>query len=226
MGLGGGMCIGADGSLGALAANLEGEMAKSAEEAKEYVRQAREEQLELACSKMVDKLRPGSSFGAASGMGVQGVAGERTPASAASTAEAKRAAKKEAASWGKGLAKGFFRIPKERKRRGQPAASKPPTAAVTHEVRVGAEADKENASTAGAAAALPPPKARKGDRCAQCDVRLPITACVQCKCRCGQLFCGKHMHTHKCTFDNKAAMQTKLRDEMPLVTPAKLSKIA
>ena len=63
---------------------------------------------------------------------------------------------------------------------------------------------------------------RKGDRCAECDCRLPITARLQSLCRCGALYCGAHMHRHTCTFDYRAEAKCRLREAAPVIAPAKL----
>uniref|UniRef100_A0A7S2IGD2 Ubiquitin-like domain-containing protein n=1 Tax=Haptolina brevifila TaxID=156173 RepID=A0A7S2IGD2_9EUKA len=60
-------------------------------------------------------------------------------------------------------------------------------------------------------------------RCAECDVRLPVTACLHAVCRCGQSFCTAHMHQHHCTFDYKTGAQKSLRASNPKLAPPKLS---
>jgi len=49
-----------------------------------------------------------------------------------------------------------------------------------------------------------------------------VTAAVQARCRCGELFCPTHMHAHRCAFDYK----TKMKVQLPKVEPAKLLRIA
>ena len=44
-------------------------------------------------------------------------------------------------------------------------------------------------------------------RCGACTRRLPLTAFLQCKCRCGGAYCGEHLHAHECQFDFKSAQQ-------------------
>ena len=56
-----------------------------------------------------------------------------------------------------------------------------------------------------------------------CAVRLPLTACVQSRCKCGQLFCAGHMHCHACTFDYRSAARAKLQADNPEIAPAKLA---
>jgi len=77
-------------------------------------------------------------------------------------------------------------------------------------------ADKATAKVVGTAAA-------KGSRCYECDARLPVTACIQCVCRCGDSFCASHMHTHKCPFDYRAGAQHRLRESNPKLAPPKLA---
>lgn len=213
---GAGLASGAAGGEGALlswAANLETEVAKGAEEAAAQVQQQREEQLETACAKMVQKLRPiCDEAKTATLTGAEGIAVTAGLCSSEAKTAAKKAAKKEAASWGKGLAKGFLGRPRERRRRIRKADLSAD------------KADKENAATAPPAAppTAPPAKPRRGDRCTECDVRLPVTAQCQCKCRCGKLYCSAHMHCHTCDFDYRGAMQAKLRQDTPMVAPTKL----
>ena len=84
-------------------------------------------------------------------------------------------------------------------------------------------ADKAAAQAAGKeSSAAPPPKVPKGERCAECSGRLPMTACLHSKCRCGKLFCGKHMHAHVCSFDYRVATQRDLREAMPHVAYPKM----
>jgi len=77
-------------------------------------------------------------------------------------------------------------------------------------------ADTATAKVVGTAAS-------KGSRCYECDARLPVTACIQCVCRCGDSFCASHMHTHKCPFDYRAGAQHRLRESNPKLAPAKLA---
>ena len=194
----------------AWAADLEKQLASVADEATLAVQQQREEQLEVACAKMVQKLQKAAADAPAA-----------TPPTSAA------AKKKEAASFGSGLAKGFFGKPKDKKRKGaakkavdvRGAADKPGSEPCCAPCAP-ADADKENTRVLPPAA--PPAKVRKGDRCACCNVRLPITAVVQSKCRCGELYCSAHMHSHTCTFDYKTTFKDKLRHDTPVVAPAKL----
>ena len=86
--------------------------------------------------------------------------------------------------------------------------------------------DNATVATGEAATAAPPPlkkpAVRGGDRCAVCDCKLPLTACMQSRCKCGQLFCGAHMHGHVCSFDYRAVARDRLQKEHPTIAPAKL----
>jgi len=64
---------------------------------------------------------------------------------------------------------------------------------------------------------------RSARRCAECDVKLPISACIHAMCRCAQSFCAAHMHEHKCTFDYRTSAQQRLRTSNPKLKPAKMS---
>jgi len=60
-------------------------------------------------------------------------------------------------------------------------------------------------------------------RCAECDVKLSISACIHATCRCGQSFCAAHMHEHKCTYDYRTRAQERLRTGNPKLMPSKMS---
>ena len=68
----------------------------------------------------------------------------------------------------------------------------------------------------------PAPKRKKGECCAVCDMKLPMTARLHATCKCGKLFCGRHMQCHECTFDYRAAAQRKLQEELPKLESVKL----
>jgi len=179
----------------------------------ERYREETEARLESVCASMVEKLQPDA---AASGGGASGDLKLRTrEATREVTAEARRAAKREAASFGAGLQKGFFAAPK--KRRAAKAKVAKAATKVGDKATEVAVSNKENAGAAESAACTA--RKRKGDRCAECDIKLPITACLQSRCRCGKLYCASHMHCHACEFDYKAATKTKLQRDMPLVVP-------
>jgi len=116
-----------------------------------------------------------------------------------------RAAKQEQASWGKGLSKGFLTKPRK-KRKAAPTATKENTGA--------------SSALVGAT-----PKRPSWSCCVACAARLPVTAAVQARCRCGDLYCPSHMHAHRCKFDYKAAHATRLRDNNPKIEPAKLESL-
>lgn len=64
------------------------------------------------------------------------------------------------------------------------------------------------AHASAAAAALGPGaagRAAAAGLCAHCERKLPLTAAITAKCRCGGLFCAAHVHPaqHACGFDHK-----------------------
>lgn len=205
-----------NGQPGLARENLAGKMRANAEAMMAECQAQSDAELEKVCAKMVSEMKPTAASG-----------------STVTSEEARRAAKKEEASWGKGLAKGFFSA--RPKRKGKPAACKQPApepasepacSVMPKDICTEVAADVTADAAADVAVETRPPKrvatACKGDRCASCACRLPITASLQSKCRCGQLFCGQHMHSHVCNFDYRAATQRQLRDETPVIAPAKL----
>lgn len=103
-------------------------------------------------------------------------------------------------SWGAGLSKGFLNAPKRRRRKRAPPA-------------LPAQSAPQPASTSS-------PR----DRCLTCARRLPLTASVQCKCRCSGLYCAEHLHTHECTFDFRGSSRRQLATANPrLDAPKRLS---
>lgn len=38
-------------------------------------------------------------------------------------------------------------------------------------------------------------------------------------CKCKKLYCGNHLHSHKCSFDHVAEQQNVLREKMPIMEP-------
>ena len=201
--------LGSKQGLSSTAARLEGEMFSCFES---EVKRNHEEHYEKACAKMVEALRP-----------VESIGGPSEPRRAAKSEKEERLAKKkEAASFGSGLQKGFFGRKRKVSRPAKKAAEAVPAKAAV------AAVDKENdahALTSGAQKA-PAGKqvaaASRGDRCAECDCRLPITASLQSRCRCGALYCGKHMHCHTCSFDWRGAAKRQLTRDQPVIAPVKL----
>jgi len=126
----------------------------------------------------------------------------------AAEAEAPHDARQREKEWGKGLSKGFLSRPKKRRKAVRPPA--PPTETLE----------------APSVPAKPTRKATAGACCATCAVRLPaMTASLQARCRCGELFCARHMHAHACKHDYKAAQALHLRDANPKVEPPKLEAL-
>ena len=149
--------------------------------------------VEQACSQMVSSLAPAADP-------------SRDAAKQAPTAAERR---REASSWGKGLSKGFLNAkPKKKRVRKAPSPTPPDEAA--------APADE------AARAAAPTKRASSALRCETCATRLPITACLHAKCRCGLTFCASHLHEHRCSFDYKATEKERIRRAMPICMPSKL----
>ena len=167
-----------------------------------------EERLEKACAKAADALQP-----------------------VVPTSEQKRVAKKEAKEWGKGLKGGFFSAKPKKRKPAAAAANKTEAAAEAAPAKdvaavaamACAPCDKENQQQPALVKEEPPaPKKKKGECCAVCDMRLPMTARLHATCKCGKLFCGRHMQCHECTFDYRAAAQRKLQEELPKLESVKL----
>jgi hypothetical protein len=156
-----------------------------------------EEHLELVCSKLVH--------------GLQRAQPAEQLGNKPSDAKERR---KESAAWGKGLSKGFLSRPKKQKR--QPAQPPAPVVVVSQ---------AENAELSAAVCAANRAKKRAAACCLVCAARLPVTASIQARCRCGELFCAAHMHTHACKHDYKAAFANHLRAANPKVEPTKLETL-
>ena len=178
------------------------------------------EQLEAACGRMVDAIEPDAR--AARGCDQE------------SAAESAARRKQEAREFGKGLSKGFLNAkqPKRRKRKApidSEPARPPTTAAVLEPIdpnTCGAAYD-ERVARAGTASLGPKPPTRTaqrggGRRCTACHVRLPLSAEVSASCKCKQLFCGAHMHSHACTYDFKSEARAHLRETN---TPVRFAKL-
>lgn len=89
------------------------------------------------------------------------------------------------------------------------------------------------ASTSAADSSMPPPAAeevvepplkKRSNRCYSCNKRVGLTGF---KCRCGDLFCGRHRYSemHNCTFDYKTAGREAILRENPVVKAPKIDKI-
>jgi len=156
-----------------------------------------EEHLELVCSKLVH--------------GLQRAQPAEQLGNKPSDAKERR---KESAAWGKGLSKGFLSRPKKQKR--QPAQPPAPVVVVSQ---------AENAELSAAVCAANRAKKRAAACCLVCAARLPVTASIQARCRCGELFCAAHMHAHACKHDYKAAFANHLRAANPKVEPTKLETL-
>ena len=66
---------------------------------------------------------------------------------------------------------------------------------------------------------------RKRLYCKGCDCRLPLTATCTSVCQCEELFCGRCMHEHPCSFDRHQRQQRRLKEENPKMTPPKLDRL-
>jgi len=193
---------------------------ESAAQAEAECQQRTEERLEKMCASMVKTLAPAEP--------------RKPPATTAKAAAAdRRSAKREAAAWGKGLAKGFLgaRPPRKRRAEAAPSASREKLEAGAATAPVVAAIDKENVvkenvlNEPALGSAAPPPAKKPSstcERCASCQSKLPITASVQSKCRCGVFYCAAHMHCHACVFDHRGNAQRRLAKEHPLIAPSKL----
>jgi hypothetical protein len=130
---------------------------------------------------------------------------------AASNASEER---RDKAAWGSGLAKGFLSAaPKRRRRKAAPAA----------EAAKAAEA----AAAAAKAAKVEAEKAR-GERCAACARRLPLTATLAAKCRCGGCYCNEHRapECHACNFDFRGAARRRLEADHPKLSAPKIERLS
>ena len=170
--------------------------------------QARQEDhLEIVCSKLVN--------------GLQRAQPPEQLGNKPSDAKERR---KESASWGKGLSKGFLSRPKKQKR--LPAQPPAPVGVVSHaENAPPGEKREGNAEVSTAVSAANRAKKRATACCMVCAARLPVTASIQARCRCGELFCAAHMHSHACKHDYKAAFANQLRAANPKVEPMKLEAL-
>lgn len=58
-----------------------------------------------------------------------------------------------------------------------------------------------------------------GKRCEFCNKKVGLLGMV---CKCGDLFCVKHISDHNCGFDHKKEFREKFIKENPVITPKKL----
>ena len=133
-----------------------------------------------------------------------------SPTAASNASEERR----DEAAWGSGLAKGFLSAaPKRRRRKAAPAA----------EAAKAAEA----AAAAAKAAKVEAEKAR-GERCAACARRLPLTATLAAKCRCGGCYCNEHRapECHACNFDFRGAARRRLEADHPKLSAPKIERLS
>ncbi|CAL9120790.1 unnamed protein product [Musa textilis] len=70
----------------------------------------------------------------------------------------------------------------------------------------------------------PKPPVRFSNRCSTCQKKVGLTGF---RCRCGDLFCGRHRYTdtHDCSFDYKAFGREEIAKANPVVKAAKIIKI-
>ncbi|MBG02405.1 MAG: hypothetical protein CL470_09085 [Acidimicrobiaceae bacterium] len=69
--------------------------------------------------------------------------------------------------------------------------------------------DKEQSSKKG--------KGKNKRRCYSCNVRLSM---IEFKCKCGHIFCQKHLnaHSHNCTFDYSSERKDKIEKDNPKIS--------
>ena len=60
--------------------------------------------------------------------------------------------------------------------------------------------------------------------CAECDRRLPLTACF-CPCKCGRFFCAAHRHSHTCSFDHRRSGSREVSEANPKLKASKVERI-
>lgn len=178
----------------------------------------RAQRIEDACSQMVSSLAPATSYSSS--------------LSSRNAAERKR----DESSWGKGLSKGFLTRAKPKKRRAKKAPSETvdpvgtlPTKPVSQPLLVPPSiatsdppADRTAADGTAADGTVPRKRASSALRCETCAARLPVTACLHARCRCGQVFCTAHLHQHACAFDYRAAERARIQEAMPKLSAPKL----
>lgn len=63
-------------------------------------------------------------------------------------------------------------------------------------------------------------------KCEVCNTKInSMLAEIINKCRCGSIFCRKHMVDHNCTFDYKELYTKQKKDELVVVKNDKIIKI-
>ena len=62
-------------------------------------------------------------------------------------------------------------------------------------------------------------------RCNCCDKKVKSIFVDIQTCKCGNVYCSKHVHDHSCTFDYKSKQREKLTSELTRVTSQKIIKI-
>lgn len=67
-------------------------------------------------------------------------------------------------------------------------------------------------------------KVSKGFTCFECERRLPLTACASA-CKCGEVYCAEHMHSHNCSHNYRAQAQSKLREDNPKLESSRLERM-
>ena len=129
-------------------------------------------------------------------------------------AEHKPAAPRPVKSQFSGLAKGFLNAPRKRRARATAAA---PAVEVTE-----TPAPEEVASFVAARAGEAKKKGAAREMCKVCEIRLPLTACVHSVCKCGHVFCGRHLHDHTCSFDHRELHKRRLLAANPKLSASKI----
>ena len=60
-------------------------------------------------------------------------------------------------------------------------------------------------------------------RCHTCNKKLPLSATLGSKCKCGHAFCNGHLMNHECEYNHFEKNQEKLKDIVIKIVPAKLT---
>ena len=68
----------------------------------------------------------------------------------------------------------------------------------------------------------------RGERCAACARRLPLTAALAAKCRCGSCYCNEHRapECHACNFDFRGAARRRLEADHPKLSAPKIERLS
>ena len=59
-------------------------------------------------------------------------------------------------------------------------------------------------------------------RCFVCNKKLPLSAEIGSKCKCGQTYCAGHLINHTCEYNHFEKNKEQLKDRVIKVVPVKL----